>query len=198
MSKLEPHDERPRDTLRRADPGGLIHSERLVLEPLQGSHAPALFALLEEPRLYRWISVLPPLSCDALRRRWQALGVRSMRSEGLSLGWAVRRTSDGRYLGKCDAEVDPDDVASNVGYILGLPFWGQGYATELVRALASHLEQHGIIEQRALVTLGNEASERVLSKAGFIRGRVIVDNDTIRGQKHDEVEYLRKVCSSSE
>jgi hypothetical protein len=48
------------------------------------------------------------------------------------------------------------------------------------------------------VTLGNEASERVLSKSGFIRGRVIVDNDTIRGQKHDDVEYVRKVCSSSE
>jgi hypothetical protein len=52
--------------------------------------------------------------------------------------------------------------------------------------------KHGIIEQRALVTLGNEASARVLSKAGFIRSRVIADNDMIRGVKHDEVEYVRK------
>jgi RimJ/RimL family protein N-acetyltransferase len=176
----------------------MIQSERLVLEPLQGSHAPALFVLLQEPRLYQWIPVLPPRSCDALRQRWEALSARSMSSEELSLGWAVRRVSDGRYLGKCDAEVGADSVASNVGYILGLPFWGQGYATELVRALASHLEQHGIIEQRALVTLGNEASERVLSKAGFIRGRVMVDNDTIRGERCDDVEYVRKVCLPAE
>lgn len=198
MSKLEPHDERSHDALRRADRGGMIQSERLVLEPLLGSHAPALFALLQEPRLYQWIPVLPPRSCDTLRQRWEALSVRSVRAEGLSLGWAVRRASDGRYLGKCDAEVRPDNVASNVGYILGLPFWGQGYATELVRALASHLEQHGVSEQRALVTLGNGASERVLSKAGFIRGRVIVDNDTIRGERCDDVEYVRKVRSPSE
>jgi RimJ/RimL family protein N-acetyltransferase len=176
----------------------MIQSERLLLEPLQGSHAPALFVLLQEPRLYQWISLLPPRSCETLRQRWEELGNHSMSLGELSLGWAVRRASDGRYVGKCDAEVGADNVASNIGYILGLPFWGQGYATELVRALASHLEQHGIIEQRALVTLGNSASERVLSKAGFIRGRVIVDNDTIRGQKHDDVQYVRKACSPPE
>jgi RimJ/RimL family protein N-acetyltransferase len=177
----------------------VIRSERLVLEPVQGSHAPALFALLQEPCLYRWISALPPRSCEALRQRWEAVAARSLLQQiDLSLGWAVRRARDGRYLGKCDAEVRADTVATNVGYLLGLSFWGQGYGTELVRALASHLEQHGIIEQRALVTLGNEASERVLSKAGFIRGRVIADNDTIRGEPCDDVEYVRQVRSPSE
>ncbi len=96
-----------------------------------------------------------------------------------------------------DAEINGDDVATNIGYLFFLPFWNQGYATEAVRAVASHLELLGIAEQRAFVTLGNDASERVLVKAGFVRTRVIADNDTIRGEKYDDVEYVRKVSSAS-
>ena len=49
----------------------------------------------------------------------------------------------------------------------------------------------------ATVTLGNEASYRVLEKSGFIRTRIIPENDTIRGVKHDEVEYLWQASTSS-
>jgi RimJ/RimL family protein N-acetyltransferase len=109
----------------------------------------------------------------------------------------VRRASDGCHIGKLDAEVARNDVATNVGYIVFLPFWNQGYATEAVRALAAHLERQGVVEQRALVTLGNDASARVLINSGFVRTRLIPDNDTIRGEKYDDVEYVRKVAGSS-
>ena len=171
----------------------LIRSERLVLEPLCASHAACLFELLLEPRLYRWISALPPASLEGLQQRWAASESRGPNAAGqFDLNWAVRRSSDGRYIGKFDAEVS-NQIATNVGYIVGLPFWGQGYATEAVQAVAAHLEQQGVIEQRAFVTLGNTASERVLTKAGFVRTRVIPDNDTIRGEKHADVELVRKV-----
>ena len=62
-----------------------------------------------------------------------------------------------------------------------------------MRALACHLERLGIVEQRALVTLGNGASERVLTKAGFIRTRVIPLNDTIRGEQYYDVEFVRRL-----
>ena len=42
----------------------------------------------------------------------------------------------------------------------------------------------------ATVTLGNEASCRVLEKSEFTRTRIIPQNDTIRGVKHDDVEYI--------
>jgi [ribosomal protein S5]-alanine N-acetyltransferase len=60
-----------------------------------------------------------------------------------------------------------------------------------VRAIAAHPERHGVVEQRALVTLGNEASARVMIKAGFVRTRIIADNDTIRGQNCDDIEFAR-------
>jgi RimJ/RimL family protein N-acetyltransferase len=173
---------------------GLIESERLLLEPLRGSHAELLFEAMSEPRIYHWISALPPLSLELLQRRWNAAESHGSHVQGkLELNWAARRSSDGSYVGKLDVEV-VNNVATNVGYMIFLPFWTLGYATEAVRAVVSHLEQQGVVEQRALVTLGNDASARVLTKAGFVRTRVIPDNDTIRGEKYDDVEYVRKAC----
>ena len=171
---------------------GPLRSERLVLEPLLGAHAELLFEALSEPRIYRWISALPPHSVEHLRRRWGAAERRGPNAEGgRDLEWAIRRSADGCYVGKADAELASTGIVTNLGYIIFAPFWSQGYATEVVLALAEYFERQGVVEQRALVTLGNDASARVLTKAGFVRIRVIPDNDTIRGQKYDDVEFIR-------
>jgi [ribosomal protein S5]-alanine N-acetyltransferase len=176
---------------------GPILSERLVLEPLLDEHAELLFEGMSAPRIYRWISALPPPSVEHLRRRWGAVERRGPNAEGgRDLDWAIRRSADGCYVGKADAELASNGVVTNLGYIIFAPFWAQGYATEVVRALAEYFERQGIVEQRALVTSGNDASARVLTKAGFVRTRVLPDNDTIRGQKYDDVEYVRKRAAS--
>lgn len=175
-----------------------IVSERLLLEPLRGWHADVLFEGLSAPQLYRWISALPPPSVEALRRRWSEAEAGAVGPQGArDLQWAARRTSDGQYIGKLDAEVR-GRVATNVGYIILVPFWSQGYATEALRALARYLEGQGVVEQRALVTLGNEASARVMTKAGFVRTRVIPDNDTIRGEKYSDVEFVLRTNRDAE
>ena len=173
---------------------GSIQSERLLIEPLRSSHAQRLLDGMSDPLIYRWISALPPQNLQALQQRWAAAEDRGPNARGeLNLNWAVRRASDASYIGKLDAELANERVATNVGYIIFSAFWNQGYATEAVRALACHLERLGIVEQRALVTLGNGASERVLTKAGFIRTRVIPLNDTIRGEQYYDVEFVRRL-----
>lgn len=61
------------------------------------------------------------------------------------------------------------DVAPvEIGYWLGLPYWGQGYATEAVRAVQAHA-QRALACQRldAIAFNDNLASIRVLIKCGF-------------------------------
>jgi RimJ/RimL family protein N-acetyltransferase len=168
-------------------------SARLRIEPLGGRHAALLFECLSDPAIYEWISLPRPQDVESLRARWERVarfphtGV-----EVMDFAWAVQRIDDGAWLGRMDAEVTALGVATNVGYVFASSWWGQGYGTEAVAALSEHLRRRGVVRQHATVTLGNEASCRVLERVGFQRERVIPANDTLRGVLVDDVEYIRR------
>ena len=170
----------------------LISTSRLTIEPLTALHAGSLFALMQDEAIYQWISAVPPVSLDTLAEVWLKRESRqSPKGDEAWLNWAVRRVNDGAYIGKLDAVVDAHGVATNVGYFFFPKYWGKGYASEAVQALTDHLESNGVSKMIATVTLGNAPSYRVLEKAGFVRTRIIPDNDTIRGVKYDDIEYIR-------
>jgi RimJ/RimL family protein N-acetyltransferase len=170
-----------------------LTTARLRIEPLNASHAAPMFEAMLAPALYEWISMAPSPDLAHLQRRWAWVAERPMVGvDVLDFGWAVQRLADGAWIGKMDAEVTALGVANNVGYLFLAAYWGQGYATEAVTALSDHLRRHGVVCQRATVTLGNEASCRVLEHAGFERERVLVGNDTVRGVLVDDVEYVRR------
>src|ERR1044071_10357642 len=67
-------------------------------------------------------------------------------------------------VGISTGEREPPDL----GYWLGVPFWGHGYATEAVRAVIDHAFadlDYEVLGAGARVT--NPASRRVLEKCGF-------------------------------
>ncbi|MEO5685844.1 MAG: GNAT family N-acetyltransferase [Burkholderiaceae bacterium] len=166
---------------------------RLHLEPLDGCHAAPLFDGMRDPAIYEWISLLPSPDLAHLQARWARVAQRSLAgADVLDFGWAVQRVADGAWIGKMDAEVTALGVATNVGYAFIPAYWGQGHATEAVIALSGHLRRHGVTRQHATVTVGNEASCRVLERAGFVRVRVLAGNDTLRGVPVDDYEYVRR------
>lgn len=80
---------------------------------------------------------------------------------------ALRTTSAHFELGEHEAEI---------GYWIGKPFWGQGLASEAVRAILTHaFTQHGITRVWAAHHTDNPASGRVLEKCGFVFDRVMAD-----------------------
>ena len=63
---------------------------------------------------------------------------------------------------------DPSLVDLRLGYLLAESSWGYGFATELVGGLVQWCGSHSTIRSiMAGVTLGNDASARVLTKSGF-------------------------------
>jgi RimJ/RimL family protein N-acetyltransferase len=59
---------------------------------------------------------------------------------------------------------------AEIGYWLGEELWGRGIATEAVRAVTGHaLAQFDLVRLYAGVFEGNQASMRVLEKAGYTR-----------------------------
>ena len=75
-------------------------------------------------------------------------------------------TLDGASIGMCSVDLRED--GPELGYWLGVSYWGRGFATEAARALIDHA--FGDLEHEALISgarVNNPASRRVLEKCGF-------------------------------
>jgi len=75
-------------------------------------------------------------------------------------------TLGGTLIGTCG--VDPREGGPEIGYWLGAPYWGQGYATEAIRAVIDFaFDDLDYDELQAGARVTNPASRRVLEKCGF-------------------------------
>jgi 8-oxo-dGTP diphosphatase len=81
--------------------------------------------------------------------------------------FAVERREDGAFLGCCGVAVEAGGAAE-VGYWIGRPFWGRGYATEALGAVVDlAFDRLGVDRVRASAMPANRASIRVQEKLGF-------------------------------
>ncbi len=76
-------------------------------------------------------------------------------------------TLDGTVIGACGVGTI-DGVTPEVGYWLGVRYWGKGYATEALRAVIDFaFEEFDYEALHAAARVTNPASRRVLEKCGF-------------------------------
>lgn len=171
---------------------GDLESDRLVMPLLTAAHAHALFLEFTNPALYEWISDSPPMNPTQLERRWWRSGDDGPGYTGtaVNLDWAVLRRQDEKVIGKLDAELGPDGVVTNIGYIFAQNAWAHGYGREAVGTLVDKLHASGYREIRAYVTVGNVRSSRLLTELGFRATRILRENDRIRGTLVDDEEYI--------
>lgn len=72
------------------------------------------------------------------------------------IGLLILAVDDGQKVATC-----------HLGYLLGAPHWGQGYASELVAGLVAALDPGPVMRLVGGVAATNPASARVLEKHGF-------------------------------
>jgi ribosomal-protein-alanine N-acetyltransferase len=101
---------------------------------------------------------------------------------------------DGQAIGGVGFEAFADvlRIGANIGYWLGEPFWGKGYATAALKAATAYAFASFPLERlQAGVFEWNPASARVLEKAGYIlearRRRAVIKD----GRIGDELLYVR-------
>jgi len=85
-------------------------------------------------------------------------------------------------------------INAEIGYWIGEPYWGKGYATEAVKQLTRFaFEELGLLRIYAGVYDYNNASMRVLEKAGFQKEAIMHSSVIKEGKLHDEHVYsIRK------
>lgn len=137
------------------------------LTPLAPIHAAALQPLLEDPAIAATTPFPHPYPADGAQAYieksvalWQA---------GTQYVFAVCGPSDQPIGMALLKGVDREKGEAELGYWIGRPHWGQGYATEAaVGTLAYAFETLGLRTVLAVTLESNPASLRVLDKLGFV------------------------------
>jgi RimJ/RimL family protein N-acetyltransferase len=140
-----------------------LTTERLVLRAPQPSDVAAVAVLANDIRVAENTARIPYPYHREDAEAWIASTNTVAGDESY-----VITVADGTLVGACGLHQVREDVPPEIGYWLGVRFWGFGYATEAVNAVidrAFDTLQYEVLVAGARVS--NAASRRVLEKCGF-------------------------------
>jgi RimJ/RimL family protein N-acetyltransferase len=145
-----------------------IETERLSLRPFREADVAALFELLQEPDVFRFIGDRRE---PTLQETWRAvagwLGHWAMRGYGQ---WAIEERGSGRLIGRAGIINPAEWPGPEVGYLLGRQWWGRGYATEAAAATMSWgFRELAFDELISLIDPENHRSIAVATRLGESR-----------------------------
>ena len=148
--------------------GATLLSARLRLRPLAAADAPRLVEALADGQVSRLTARIPHPYALADAEAFLALQERRRRA-GLGVVLGLERTVDRALIGAIGFDAE-DGRRAEVSYWLAREAWGQGYMAEALRRLVRHLFADLSLESVwAAIHPDNDASARVLAKAGFLR-----------------------------
>jgi len=141
----------------------VLETARLRLSPFTDADIPELVPLIGSREVAATTLRIPYPYEEKHAREFLA---RVAKENELRL--AIRHRSDGRLCGGIGLHPDMQHQRAELGYWLGVPYWGHGYATEAARAVVRYgFEQFNLNRIFAAHFEGNEASGNVLRKIGM-------------------------------
>ncbi len=146
-----------------------LTTERLTLRPLKTSDAEAIFAIYSHPEVMRY------WSSPAMHELQEAHRFIERAAEYLaaqdSLTWGMTRHGEDKVIGVCVLHgYSVQNKRSEVGYVLGREYWGQGYMNEALVAMVDYaFGPCQLIRLEADLDPRNAASEKALARLGFVR-----------------------------
>ncbi len=165
-----------------------LETERLWLRLLEPGDAAAITQYAGDRRVAATTLNIPhPYSIDMAHQF--IAGTRQAAAAGDSFTFAMTRKPQRQLIGVIDLRPQQGHSAE-VGYWTGVPWWGQGYMSEALRAIIRHaFRDLGLQRVYASHFASNLASGRVMQKAGMsyegcLRQHVIRWNEA-----HDLVYY---------
>ncbi|MGH7510210.1 MAG: GNAT family N-acetyltransferase [Gemmatimonadales bacterium] len=167
-----------------------LRTPRLVLGSFSPEDAPELQRLAGERRIAdTTLSIPHPYTLD------HALAwIGNQRREsvrGRATNFAVRLLSEGRLIGSAGLrDIDPEHLQAELGFWIGLEWWGQGYAREAAAAVIRFgFCELGLNRIYAHHMVRNPAAGRVLRHAGMLQEGLLRQRVRKWGAYEDVVLY---------
>lgn len=166
-----------------------LQTERVVLREFTGQDAPDVRRLAGEWEVARALLSVPHPYEDGMAEEWIS-GHRSAFERGEEVHFALVLRERGELCGACGLLINRRDANAELGYWLGVPYWGRGYATEAAREVLRYgFDQLWLHRIYAAHFATNPASGRVLVKIGMSYEGTRREHHRKWGDYEDRVEY---------
>ncbi|HTR26484.1 MAG TPA: GNAT family protein [Terriglobales bacterium] len=144
-----------------------LQTARLTLRPYTMADIPAFLPLIGAREAAATTLRIPHPYSDGQARDFVALAEREHAS-GTCLRLCMVIRESGTLCGGIGLMLEPDHRRAELGYWIGVPYWGNGYATEAAHAVVKYgFETIGLHRIHAGHFAGNTASMKVLQKIGM-------------------------------
>ena len=154
----------------------VFQSERLHARHIDASDVEALFAVYGDAEAMRWVGDGQPLT-HAQCEQWVAVTHANYEQRGYGM-FALEERASRKVVGFCGIVHPGGQPQAEIKYAFLRSCWGQGLATEAVIGLIQYGSgAHQIEEMIATTAPENLASQRVLGKAGMVRGELRANED---------------------
>jgi RimJ/RimL family protein N-acetyltransferase len=151
--------------------GTTLTVDELVLRPWRPADAPAILEVCQDPDIARWVTIPQPfLAEDADAMVEQSL---AMWRDGTGAAFAIVEGATDRLLGAV-TRFGPDGHQATFGLWLAPHARGRGVGTRSLRLVSDWtLATTAAIRLDVFIMVGNEASDRMVERAGFTREGVL-------------------------
>lgn len=159
----------------------------LTIRPLEVSDAGAMFAEIQDLRIYTFIDERPPESLEHLQERYGVLcgGAPPGRGERW-LNWIILNAENDEPLGTLQATIDEKPQRASIAYVLLPKMWGRGIASRATQWLMDQLrDDYEVTEAQVEIHEHNARSLNLARRLGF------VDVELRREGDHNEVILRR-------
>ena len=143
-----------------------LQTERLILRGFTLDDAPRVQQLAGDRAIAATTAFIPHPYPDGEAERWICTH-REELEKGRSVDFAITLRDREELVGACGLVIRKIHRRAEIGYWIGKPYWGNGYATEAVRAVIGYGFSRGLNRIFAECYHINPASGRVLQKAGM-------------------------------
>ncbi len=144
-------------------PAPTLETSRLKLRPYSDADVAELLPLIGTREVAATTLRIPHPYTEQDARAFLALA-----QEPDKIWLAITLRSDGLQIGGVGLRLDRQHHHAELGYWLGVPYWGQGYATEAAREMLRYgFEDLGLHRIFASHFKHNPASGRILVKLGM-------------------------------
>ncbi len=155
-----------------------LQTQRLTLRPYTLADIPALVPLIGAREVAATTLRIPHPYTEDIAREFIALAEKDQAS-GQCVRLAIILREGDAFCGGVGLQIESDHRRAELGYWIGVPYWGHGYATEAALAMVKYgfeiLELQRIF---ASYVPRNVASGKVLQKIGmrhegYLRGHIL-------------------------